>query len=194
MRDTVEFGRGLAIVIALVGRGRGNKDQAHGRREVTMRYLKYIALFGLMVVFAGAMASTASAQVRVGVGIGIGPAYVGVGAAPVCAYGYYGYYPYACAPVGYYGPRWFVNGVFIGAGPWFHGFYGRPGFVGRPFPGGYWHGGAFVGRGPVAVGHGPVYAGRGGFVRGGTVVRGRVGGFHGGAVMRGGGFHGGGRR
>jgi hypothetical protein len=162
-----------------------------------MRYLKYIALFGLLAVFGGAMAGTASAQVRVGVGIGIGPVHfgVGVGAAPVCAYGYYPTYPYACAPVGYYGPQWFANGVFIGAGPWFHGFYGRPGFVGRPFPGGYWGGRAFVGRGPVAVGRGPVYAGRGGFVRGGAVARGPVGGFRGGAVMRGGGgFHGGGRR
>ena len=160
-----------------------------------MRYLKYVALFGLLVVFAGAMASTASAQVRVGVGIGIGPAYVGVGAAPVCAYGYYPTYPYACAPVGYYGPQWFANGVFIGAGPWFHGFYGRPGFVGRAFPGGYLgHGPVYAGRGFVG-GRGPVYAGRGGVVRGGAVARGPVGGFHGGAVMRGGGsFHGGGGR
>ena len=161
-----------------------------------MRYLKYVALFGLLAVFAGAMASTASAQVRVGVGIGIGPAYVGVGAAPVCAYGYYGYYPYACAPVGYYGPQWFANGVFIGAGPWFHGFYGRPGFVGRAFYGRGFAGGRpfYGGRGPVAVGHGQAFAGRG-VVRGGAVARGPVGGFHGGAVMRGGGgFHGGGRR
>ena len=29
--------------------------------------------------------------------------------------------PYGCAPYGYYGPEWFVGGVFIGAGPWFHG-------------------------------------------------------------------------
>jgi hypothetical protein len=26
-----------------------------------------------------------------------------------------------CAPYGYYGPEWFTGGVFIGAGPWFHG-------------------------------------------------------------------------
>ncbi|PYX46988.1 MAG: hypothetical protein DMG79_15065, partial [Acidobacteria bacterium] len=31
---------------------------------------------------------------------------------PVCSYGYYSYYPYACAPYGFYGPRWFVGGVF----------------------------------------------------------------------------------
>lgn len=46
---------------------------------------------------------------------------VEVGAAPVCPYGYYDVPPYACAPYGYYGPEWFTGGVFIGAGPWFHG-------------------------------------------------------------------------
>jgi hypothetical protein len=43
------------------------------------------------------------------------------GAEPVCPYGYYDYAPYACAPYGYYGPEWFLNGLFIGSGPWFHG-------------------------------------------------------------------------
>jgi hypothetical protein len=46
---------------------------------------------------------------------------INIGAAPVCPYGYYDYAPYACAPYGYYGPEWFSGGVFIGAGPWFHG-------------------------------------------------------------------------
>jgi hypothetical protein len=46
---------------------------------------------------------------------------VEIGAPPVCPYGYYDTAPYACAPYGYYGPEWFVGGVFIGAGPWFHG-------------------------------------------------------------------------
>jgi len=103
-----------------------------------MRYLKYFAVLGLLVVFAGTMAGSASAQVRVGIGIGVAPVYVGP--APVCAYGYYPFYPYACAPYGYYGPQWFVSGLFIGAGPWFHGFghpvvvergIFRPGFVAR---------------------------------------------------------------
>jgi hypothetical protein len=47
--------------------------------------------------------------------------HINVGAAPVCPYGYFDYAPYGCAPEGYYGPEWFVRGVFIGAGPWFHG-------------------------------------------------------------------------
>ncbi len=46
---------------------------------------------------------------------------VDVGVAPDCPYGYYDYAPYACAPYGYYGPEWFLGGVFVGAGPWFHG-------------------------------------------------------------------------
>jgi len=40
---------------------------------------------------------------------------------PYCPYGYYDYAPYSCSPYGYYGPDWFNGGVFIGAGPWFHG-------------------------------------------------------------------------
>jgi hypothetical protein len=46
---------------------------------------------------------------------------VEVGVAPDCPYGYYDVAPYACAPAGYYGPEWFSGGIFIGAGPWFHG-------------------------------------------------------------------------
>ena len=46
---------------------------------------------------------------------------VNIGVAPDCPYGYYDYAPYNCAPDGYYGPEWFNGGVFIGAGPWFHG-------------------------------------------------------------------------
>ena len=101
-----------------------------------MRYLKYAALLGFLL-FA---ARTAHAQVSVGVGIG--PVY---GPAPSCAYGYYGYYPYACAPYGYYGPDWFVGGVFIGAGPWYHGFYG-PRFYGRGYYGRGYYGHGYDGR------------------------------------------------
>lgn len=46
---------------------------------------------------------------------------INIGPAPVCPYGYYDVPPYNCAPYGYYGPEWFNGGVFIGAGPWFHG-------------------------------------------------------------------------
>jgi len=59
-------------------------------------------------------------RVAVGVGVPGGP--------PICPYGYYEVPPYNCAPDGYYGPEWFAGGVFIGAGPWYHGparFYGH---------------------------------------------------------------------
>jgi hypothetical protein len=46
---------------------------------------------------------------------------VEIGVAPECPYGYFEAAPYGCAPYGYYGPSWFNGGVFIGAGPWFHG-------------------------------------------------------------------------
>jgi hypothetical protein len=67
-----------------------------------------------------AAATKAQAQISVGVDIG---------AAPDCPYGYYDYAPYPCAPYGYYGPEWFSGGVFIGAGPWFHGPAGFHGHV-----------------------------------------------------------------
>ena len=62
---------------------------------------------------------------------GCGPARVsvGLGTPPVCPYGYYEVPPYNCAPDGYYGPEWFDGGIFIGAGPWFHGPAGFHGHV-----------------------------------------------------------------
>src|ERR1700688_2121956 len=58
---------------------------------------------------------------------------VDIGTEPGCPYGYYDYAPYACAPYGYYGPEWFLGGVFIGAGPWFHGPENFRGHVDRGF-------------------------------------------------------------
>jgi len=105
-----------------------------------MRYLKYVTLLAVLMV----PLAYSQAQVRIAVGVGVGPAYVASGP-PVCAYGYYGYYPYTCAPYGYYGPSYFVNGVFIGAGPWYHWghpawFWNRPlvvhrGYYARPYYG-----------------------------------------------------------
>ncbi len=160
------------------------------RKEGIMKILRYLAVLAIFLV----PATFAHAQVRVGVGIGLpvygGPVYY---APPVCAYGYYDYPPYACAPYGYYGPDWFVGGVFIGAGPWFRG-----GF----FPGGYGYRGGYYGgigvhpgvgfhgyagpvaRGGVGVGVHPGFAG-------GIAHASAGGGFHG---SIGGGFHGGGRR
>jgi hypothetical protein len=73
----------------------------------------------LSVLAAAALTTVSLAPAQVAVDIGV---------APVCPYGYFDYAPYDCAPYGYYGPDWFVGGLFIGAGPWFHGprgFYGH---------------------------------------------------------------------
>jgi hypothetical protein len=83
-----------------------------------MTGFKFFAIFTIAAALLSA-GSVAPAQVSVGIGIG---------AAPVCPYGYFDYAPYDCAPYGYYGPDWFVGGLFLGAGPWFHGprgFYGH---------------------------------------------------------------------
>ena len=72
----------------------------------------------LAILGAFLMVPLHSAQAqRVVIGVGVGPAYIGP--PPVCAYGYYPYAPYACAPYGYYGPQWFENGIFLGVGPWY---------------------------------------------------------------------------
>lgn len=74
-----------------------------------MRYAITLAAV-IAALFMGAPASRA----QVGLSVNIGPP-------PVCPYGYFDYAPYSCAPYGYYGPAWFTNGIFIGAGPWYHG-------------------------------------------------------------------------
>src|ERR1700734_793300 len=58
-------------------------------------------------------------------GVSMAPAQVvvNVGPAPDCPYGYFDYAPYD-----FYGAEWVAGGLFIGAGPWFHGprgFYGH---------------------------------------------------------------------
>jgi hypothetical protein len=125
-----------------------------------MKYLRYVALLALLAL----PLAYSQAEVRVGVGFGgyvAGP--------PVCTYGYYPDSPYACAPYGYYGPNWFANGIFIGAGPWYqswgHPYYGRS--SGRGF-----YGRGFYGRGPAVrrgfEGRGPVASSRGGSHGGGS--------------------------
>jgi hypothetical protein len=71
------------------------------------KLLSLVAVAGIWLAIA-----TPQTQAQVDVSIGV---------APVCPYGYYDVAPYNCAPYGYYGPEWFTGGVFVGAGPWFHG-------------------------------------------------------------------------
>jgi hypothetical protein len=74
----------------------------------------------LSAISAALLVGTTAAPAQIGISIG---------AAPVCPYGYYDYAPYDCSPYGYYGPDWYNGGVFIGAGPWFHGPHGFYGHV-----------------------------------------------------------------
>ena len=169
-------------------------------QEGNMRYVEYLALLTVLMV----PLAYSQAQVRVGVGVGFGGVGVAVGPAyvagpPVCAYGYYNYYPYACAPYGYYAPSYFVDGVFIGAGPWYHwghpawfwnrGYYGR-GYVGRDWDHDRWAGRRWDGDGDAHRGWG--------HSRGGEVHNYASNGFRGGEAFHGrgeshggGGFHGG---
>jgi hypothetical protein len=75
---------------------------------------------------------------------------VQIGAEPVCPYGYFNYAPYQCAPFGYYGPQWFTGGVFLGAGPWFHGPVGFRGYINHDFDPHFGYRGPFPGRGERA--------------------------------------------
>src|ERR1700689_5253878 len=83
------------------------------------KLLSLVAVAGIWLAIA-----TPNTQAQVDVSIGV---------APVCPYGYYDVAPYNCAPYGYYGPEWFTGGVFIGAGPWFHGPEGFHGHVNNHF-------------------------------------------------------------
>jgi hypothetical protein len=83
-----------------------------------------IFVFSALALALLVSAPRESAQVSFGVNIG---------AAPICPYGYFDYAPYDCSPYGYYGPDWFNGGVFLGAGPWFHGSHGFYGHVDNRF-------------------------------------------------------------
>jgi hypothetical protein len=104
-----------------------------------MKLFRWLAVPALLALcFA---APQAGAQVNINVQIG---------PAPVCPYGYFDYAPYGCAPLGYYGPQWFTGGVFIGAGPWFHGPEGFHGYIDRDFDPRFGYRGGFPGRGEHA--------------------------------------------
>ncbi|MGH9744175.1 MAG: hypothetical protein ACRD51_17680 [Candidatus Acidiferrum sp.] len=77
-----------------------------------MNRLKYLGLATVAGLFLCLTTAAPNVQAQVSVDIGV---------APLCPYGYFSVPPYACAPYGYYGSEWFTGGVFIGAGPWFHG-------------------------------------------------------------------------
>jgi len=101
-------------------------------RGAPMRGLKILVSTTALLVGL-ALAPAAPAQVSINIGV-----------QPVCSYGYYGYAPYSCAPMGYYGSGYFYNGIFLGMGPWAGWGYGH-GWGGHRFVndgGGRYHGGA----------------------------------------------------
>ncbi|MGA9062436.1 MAG: hypothetical protein WB341_12300 [Terracidiphilus sp.] len=107
--------------------------------------LKVQALaFAVLATVLLCCATAAPAQVSFGVNIGV---------APVCPYGYFDYPPYNCAPYGYYGPDWFVGGVFIGVGPWFHGPAHFSGHVDNRFDPRHGYRGPLPGRGAEQFNH-----------------------------------------
>ena len=87
-----------------------------------MKRIKFLSFAAVAAICL--MLSTPKTQAQVSVNIGV---------APDCPYGYYDVPPYDCAPYGYYEPEWFTGGVFIGAGPWFHGPEGFHGHVNNHF-------------------------------------------------------------
>ena len=105
-----------------------------------MRGLKFLMLTAVAGGCFTAIAPTAQAQVSVNIGV-----------APECPYGYYDVAPYGCAPAGYYGPEWFTGGVFIGAGPWFHGPANFHGHVNNSFHPDHGYTGPVPARGEKAV-------------------------------------------
>jgi len=98
-----------------------------------------LAALGIALLSSGAVAP---AQVSINIGV-----------APACPYGYFDYAPYDCAPYGYYGPDWFVRGIFIGAGPWFHGPAHFSGHVDNRFDPRRGYNGPIPGHGEEAFNH-----------------------------------------
>jgi hypothetical protein len=101
-------------------------------------------LFALAAVSLALLGTTAKASAQIAVSIG---------PEPYCPYGYFDYAPYDCAPYGYYGPDWFVGGIFLGAGPWFHGPRGFYGHVDNRFDPRHGYAGPMPSRGERAFNH-----------------------------------------
>ena len=147
-----------------------------------MHVLKSLALSTLAAGLLFTSSPQAPSQIAVGIGI-----------APVCPYGYFDYAPYDCSPYGYYGPDWFSGGLFIGAGPWFHGGHGFYGHVDNRFDPRNGYRGPVPNRGEGAFNHFHGNEARDGQGHIGNAGH-DAGREHAGGFQRGGGGRGGGRR
>lgn len=106
--------------------------------------MKPVRIFPLAAIAACCFAFTSpSARAQVPYG-------VQAGSPPDCPYGYFDYAPYNCAPFGYYGPQWFQDGAFIGAGPWYRGSNDFDGMVNRHYDPRYGYEGPLPRRGERA--------------------------------------------
>jgi hypothetical protein len=103
-----------------------------------------LKVFAASAAVLGGLALAPAAKPQIAIGIGV---------APVCPYGYFDYAPYDCAPYGYYGPDWFSGGIFIGAGPWFHGPRGFHGHVDNRYDPHHGYNGPVPGRGAQPFNH-----------------------------------------
>ncbi len=121
-------------------------DRTNGFRSTmdSLRTMSRKFLVLAAIVAGGFSVNSQDAEAQVSVNIGVAAP---IGVAPVCPYGYYDFAPYSCAPAGYYGPEWFAGGVFIGAGPWFHGPAGFHGHVNNRFDPRHGYRGPLPGRG-----------------------------------------------
>jgi len=112
-----------------------------------MRITKYaLTTAAAAALFVLIPATPSHAQVSIGIQLGPEPS---------CPYGYYDYAPYNCSPDGYYGPQWFNNGVFIGAGGWHRGGANFRGDVNNSYDPQHGYKGNLPARGEVASHKGP---------------------------------------
>jgi hypothetical protein len=108
--------------------------------------MKVMTKIGLAPAAALLLSACVPVEPEVGVGVNVGPE-------PDCPYGYYDFAPYHCAPYGYYGPEWFLDGAFIGVGPWFHGPHDFRGYVDNRFDVRNGYNGALPMRGEARMMH-----------------------------------------
>ena len=92
-----------------------------------MRRFRLVLIAMLLMAPFAVTAMAQDVEEDVGVGPELVPAPVVYGP-PVCEWGYYAFYPYDCAPYGYYGPGWFRGGMFLGVGPWYGRGWGHHGW------------------------------------------------------------------
>jgi hypothetical protein len=141
--------------------------------------MRSLRSLGFIALAAAMLGGFSAGQAQIGINIGV---------APVCPYGYYDYAPYNCSPYGYYGPDWFTGGIFIGAGPWFHGARGFYGHVDNRYDPQHGYRGPFPARGECSFNNfhaneardGRGHTGNAGHDGGGEHAPGAAGGGHGG--------------